>query len=59
MTKVVSITQYASRLQHGIRPASQEGGTQHGGGLDAGTAAGRRGIVLEFPQVFQGPLFAA
>ena len=58
MKKVVSITQCANRLQHGMRPATEEGSTREGGGLDCG-AARRRGILLEFPRISQGPLFAA
>jgi hypothetical protein len=59
MKKVVSITQCAGRLQYDTRPALQLGGTRDGGSLDAGKEPGRRGIVLEFPRMSQGPLFAA
>jgi hypothetical protein len=59
MKKVVSITQCASRLQYGTPPAPLQGIIPDGGSLDGGRASGRRGIVLEFPQISEGPLFAA
>jgi hypothetical protein len=60
MQKVVDITQCASGWQQGKRPAAQEDSRpQSGDGLGATECTERRGIVLEFPRTYRGPLFAA